>query len=389
MTSVRVALAYIAMALALYVSSVNVENLGAVGAHSKTLSVLAICSIGGYYALKKSTWDEWALNPVGLSLVGALLLFGFVSLFWTVDSGATVVALAAWAYTLFLVFALVGLGVEQVCRIVLCVFAFFCFLGAAGYFVGLEVFALNHGVERFQGLFYGPHALARPATICLIILASGVARLSFRSSAILWVVIGFSLILTFSRQAYLGVAIGVTVTLFLRGTSTMRGHAVLVGLLSSIGLVAIAELNGFSVLSALSRGEGDDVASLTGRTFIWQAALELIRLEPWVGYGFGAGGSALENYYSAGAYGWRTFNVHNGFLQVLLDIGLIGFLIFFGALLYGLKKGFSARDPLILGLYTSLLTITFVERGVYGLGGLVVTVFVLIVVGNLGSAKVR
>lgn len=383
MTRARLILAYIAMALALYVSSVNVDALGGLGGYSKTLSVVLIVFIGAYYALKKSTWEGWALDRLGLSLVSGLLVFGFISLAWTVDSSATFVALAAWVYTLFLAFTLVGLGVAHACRVVLFVFAFFCVLGAISVLVGHEAFVFNHGVERFQGLFYGPHALARPATICLIILASRAAKLSLSLSAVLWVVIGLSLFLTFSRQAYLGVAIGVAVTLFLRGTGTIRGYAVLVGVLVAIGLVTIAELNGFSVLSALSRGEGDDVASLTGRTFIWQAAIELIKLQPFLGYGFGAGGSALEDYYSAGVYGWRTYNVHNGFLQVLLDGGVVGFLIFLGALSYGLKRGFQSRDPLILGLYTSLLTITFVERGVYGLGGLVVTVFVLIVAGNL------
>lgn len=383
MTGARLGLAYLAMALALYVSSVNVEALGVVGGYSKTLSVVFIVLIGGYYALKKSTWAEWAMDRFGLLLVAGLLVFGFVSLAWTVDTGATFTALAAWVYTLFLAFTLVGLGVAHACRVVLFVFALFCALGVVSALVGHEAFALNHGVQRFQGLFYGPHALARPATICLIILASGAAKLSLRLNAALWLIIGLSLFLTFSRQAYLGVAIGVAVTLFFRGTGTIRGHVILVGALVAVGLVAFAELNGFSVLSALSRGEGDDVASLTGRTFIWQAAVELIKLQPWGGYGFGAGGSALEEYYSAGAYGWRTYNVHNGYLQALLDGGMVGFLVFFGALLYGLKKGMQGRDPLVLGLYTSLLTITFVERGVYGLGGLVVTVFVLIVAGNL------
>lgn len=389
MTSARLVMSYFVMALALYISSVNVDALGLLGAHSKTISALLIIIVGGYYGLKQSTWGERGVDKKGLSLIGMLLLLGFISLYWTVDTNATVVALAAWVYTIFLVVTLVGLGVSQICRVVVFVFAFFCFLGAVGYFFGADVFVSNHGVERFQGLFYGPHALARPATICLIILASGVAQLKFRTGMALWFIIGLSLFMTFSRQAYLGVLIGVSITLFLRATSTMRGRTILVGLLASLAAVVLAELNGFSVLNTLSRGEGDDVASLTGRTFIWQAALELIKFEPWVGYGFGAGGSALEDYYSAGAYGWRTYNVHNGFLQVLLDIGLIGFAVFSGVLLYGLKIGVQRRDPLILGLYSSLLTVTFVERGVYGLGGLVVTVFILIVAGNLGAIKNR
>ena len=80
MTRARLILAYIAMALALYVSSVNVDALGGLGGYSKTLSVMLIVFIGGYYALKRSTWESWALDRVGLSLVSGLLVFGFVSL---------------------------------------------------------------------------------------------------------------------------------------------------------------------------------------------------------------------------------------------------------------------------------------------------------------------
>lgn len=82
-----------------------------------------------------------------------------------------------------------------------------------------------------------------------------------------------------------------------------------------------------TVLTALGR----DV-TLTGRTELWSVVLEMIRRRPWLGYGFSGFwlGWEGESYWVWQAVGWDVPHAHNGFLDLMLDLGVVG-LVLFGA----------------------------------------------------------
>jgi O-antigen ligase len=69
-------------------------------------------------------------------------------------------------------------------------------------------------------------------------------------------------------------------------------------------------------------------ATLSGRTNIWQFALEMAEARPLLGYGYGVFWLGPD---SPGALFWETtlqfeLSAHNGYLQCLLDTGTIGLL---------------------------------------------------------------
>ncbi|WP_249093954.1 O-antigen ligase family protein [Argonema galeatum] len=70
--------------------------------------------------------------------------------------------------------------------------------------------------------------------------------------------------------------------------------------------------------------------TLSGRTYIWDAVMEKIWERPWLGYGFEAfwieGG---ESSYVWRAVRYKVYQAHNGFLNLGVEIGLLG-LLFFG-----------------------------------------------------------
>jgi exopolysaccharide production protein ExoQ len=73
-------------------------------------------------------------------------------------------------------------------------------------------------------------------------------------------------------------------------------------------------------------------ATLTGRTELWQLATEMIWKEPWIGYGFGGfwqGLNGTGSGYILRALSWTPSHPHNGYLQLLLDLGILGLSIFF------------------------------------------------------------
>jgi exopolysaccharide production protein ExoQ len=82
--------------------------------------------------------------------------------------------------------------------------------------------------------------------------------------------------------------------------------------------------------SAIFNSVGKD-ATLTGRTELWQLTTEMIWKQPWIGYGFGGfwqGLNGAESGYILRAITWTPSHPHNGFLQLLLDLGILGFSIF-------------------------------------------------------------
>jgi exopolysaccharide production protein ExoQ len=94
----------------------------------------------------------------------------------------------------------------------------------------------------------------------------------------------------------------------------------------------------------------DKDPTLTGRTFLWARADELIARRPWLGYGYQAiwmGDStetiALQR--MTGITDGRTFHFHHQFRQIAVDTGLIGLAAFCGALI---AVGFNGLRQLLL-----------------------------------------
>ena len=70
--------------------------------------------------------------------------------------------------------------------------------------------------------------------------------------------------------------------------------------------------------------------TLTGRTELWQFVVEMIAKQPWLGYGYHG---FWKDWNSEGAYvwravGWEAPHAHNGLLDLLLHLGLLGVLLF-------------------------------------------------------------
>lgn len=104
------------------------------------------------------------------------------------------------------------------------------------------------------------------------------------------------------------------------------------------------------VLTALNK----DV-TLTGRTEIWDVALEQIKHHFWLGVGQSAfwveGNPPAEFIWqSHGIAGKRGFNFHNTYLEIMVHFGLIGALVFGATFLFLIYKAFenTFKNPTIM-----------------------------------------
>ncbi len=103
----------------------------------------------------------------------------------------------------------------------------------------------------------------------------------------------------------------------------------LFGAMIAATLVAWSYLSGALDLRALLASVGRD-PTLTGRTPLWNAVAAMIAHKPWFGYGYNGfwldwqGPSAIV----WGEIHWMAYHAHDGYLDILLDLGFAGLALF-------------------------------------------------------------
>lgn len=187
--------------------------------------------------------------------------------------------------------------------------------------------------EAWQGIYEHKNALGRAMTLSVVVFLL-LALSSYRHRWVAWLCFGLSagLVLFSASAAAIVISLSLLVLLpfykALRWRYTFAVPFFTLAVLMS-GAVAMWVLsNAESVLSVL----GKDV-TLTGRTEVWNAVLEMIWRRPWLGYGYGTfwqgwEGESAHVWLSTIWLGFVAPHAHNGFLDLWLDIGLLGVLVF-------------------------------------------------------------
>ena len=116
----------------------------------------------------------------------------------------------------------------------------------------------------------------------------------------------------------------------------------------------------------------EDPTEFTGRSEIWAAELRYIADHPFLGAGFGTftntGGQSPLHSYVSGSWVDAVSHGHNGYLQVLVTIGGIGFVLAMLALLVAPVRRFwrldmeeSAFKPMLAALFVFAILHNFME----------------------------
>ena len=174
-------------------------------------------------------------------------------------------------------------------------------------------------------------------------------------SALLVLVVG-ALLATRTRSAVLGASVGafVLVCCLYRGK---RRAGVLGGLALTLAVAAI--IAGERVVEYFVRGESAErMATLNSRTTLWSEAYEAIGEQPVFGYGLSASRGLFLDETGLG-------RGHNALLNVGVDLGLLGLLVWGGLLLsvvvlvarvpYADPRGAGVDRALVLSVITFLL----------------------------------
>lgn len=140
-----------------------------------------------------------------------------------------------------------------------------------------------------------------------------------------------------SQTALVSLGAALAMTLALVVISRMRGlPRVLVGIFVTVGVGYVVYLCLF-FLGDVAADLGRD-ATLTGRTDVWPAVLQAIARHPVLGYGWD--GLWHENDPTTNemwrAAGFKMYHAHDGFLEILLELGVVGLFVVGIMLLAGL-----------------------------------------------------
>lgn len=237
---------------------------------------------------------------------------------------------------------------------------------------------------RFNGIFGNPNGLGVVSTMILPLSLWQFLQTKKKSAFFLFFMILLALLLSAARGPLNATA--VSLGYFIYARSKRYRPLVLFSSMSFI-LILIWIIGTFIKEYFMHYIRAESIPMLGGRLEVWPIALDLILDKPIFGYGFGVedkliGVKKIVFTMHAGAY------VHNSYLGMLLQLGVVGFILFFIPLFILLFKELSSKPqessiPLLrYALRTSLiagLICCIYESWIYSVGNAMAFPFWIIV----------
>jgi O-antigen ligase len=257
-----------------------------------------------------------------------LLLLAFVplSLLWSVDRGETLASLPVF-------YGATALGIYLAARFSLdeqldLLFWMLVIITVASLALGLLVPGLGimqggSNAGSWQGVFAHKNDLGRFIVLAAVVSTFAAARRRWAPLVLLPALA--LLVLSESATSAVTLVVLLLVIPVLRLLQRRRSATLPL-------LVAAAVLLGAGVAVAVLSNATDIIVrlgkdlTLTGRTEVWADVWTLIQERMWLGYGYNAFWLGLDgpSAYIWARHGWRPNHAHNGFLDLWLELGLIG-----------------------------------------------------------------
>ncbi len=291
------------------------------------------------------------------------VLWNAVSLFWSADVGRTVPRIVCYAQLLVLSFIL-----WDVCRtpaaMRIALQAYVCgtylALGSQFYNYAYGIADLEFSRHRFTATGVHPNsiglilALSIAIAWYLAITSTGTSKTARLLRYLNYAYIPtayYGIVLTASRGSLLAsVPAAMYILWTLRDRQTRGNSFVVAGLI--IVMCCLLPMAPQHLIERLGE-TGDEIAAgdLNGRVALWEAGIVSFFERPFLG----VGASAFRTVNRIGAA------AHNSFISILVDLGLIGLVLFAGALAVVLYQAIRTRPP-EMWFWLALLAIWFVGQ---------------------------
>ncbi len=174
--------------------------------------------------------------------------------------------------------------------------------------------------------------VARPV-VCALLILVGTSVLGFRKwrtrDWVLVVVFVLPLLALKTRGPVLWAALALAI-FYLLYKSRLQDRILQAGTMLVIGLGAYLSYSGgifAPLVPYLARGNVEATTKLSGRIPLWEILIPQIGQRPWLGAGFAAFWSSEKLLQVERAYGKSVHSAHNGFLEEVLNTGIVGLAI--------------------------------------------------------------
>lgn len=259
------------------------------------LSILILALFSTYWSAIPSGTQSNAIALIGTSLFGFYLAIRYTP--------RQRLMLFGWAFGLTLLLSLV-------------------------FIVALPKYGIMGGVHAgaARGIFTHKNQFGKTLVICLITFQMLTAQPGAnRFLSLLGLATSFSfVILCRSTTALVSSIIVMSIAPIYR-ILRLRYNLLFPTISCVICLSVVAFIGVLNSLEGILNFFGEDL-TLTGRTELWETSWSFIQKHFWWGHGYG-GFWSTSRHLMEKAVGWKAPNSHNGFLDLWLDLGFVGFAI--------------------------------------------------------------
>lgn len=187
----------------------------------------------------------------------------------------------------------------------------------------------------------------------LVVLATGLIILAFSTTNIIGMILVLCIILL-SKIKYFFKDLGISKFIFNLSLGAILVFTILLSVYSK------------EIISTIPGLFGKDT-SLTGRDVIWIYIWNEILKRPLLGYGYGTYwimGTHIIDLFSS-YVGWRVNEAHNGFLEIALQLGIVGFAIFILTYFSFIIKALKQENILAIIVILAITLVNFSESFIF------------------------
>lgn len=339
--------------------------------HSVNHVVLALVWTTGAFLIARS-WKYLRLRSWPALFALSLSFWGMASTLWSISPSSSFSAgLSAVFSTLFAIYIFGRFSRRRTTVILTWVFMGLA-IGSAAFALFLPVYGIDHFTHEgaWQGVFNQKNTLGNAMVYAMVVAIAFRAKGSIERiwRAALFLISAMEVFLSQSREAWLAAAVAIMIysstKLLTRFAVSDRRFLLPLGAGCTLTLSSLALIYGPLLFRSLGRD-----ATLTGRTDLWLATIEQIPGHWVVGYGLNAFwmSPAATNVYLQ--IRWEASSAHNGYLETLLELGIVGLSLLLLLLLFTWRDAWRTTrnrnlDPSILAyVLISILTLLNIVTG--------------------------
>ncbi len=311
----------------------ELESMAAAGGWKNQLGFTTLAGLGVLLVVMPGGSNFQPLGPLGF-LFAANLAWSVASVAWSIDHGLTLRRLGVLAFcTLGALGVTRRLSLRDLAVVTAWCLGLWILMGLVAE-MSLGTFRPWSDEYRFSGTMHPNAQGGNCAGLCLAVWFLNRDQRRPGQKLLLWAVLVTTfvlLILTKSRTSCVGLLIGIGIIECWNvrvSTKLVAGYiaATTAATLLTIALFLPADATG-GIADILLLGRNEHLSNLNGRTELWSLLLEYIARRPFLGYGYRSFWVPKNINDISNELFWGISSAHSIYLETILSVGLIGFVL--------------------------------------------------------------